>query len=347
MKTKLLGLLFLLLLFSCQDETKSTILLISNSGSSSVAKFDLNTGKYLGLFITENAGGLTYPDAITKLANRSLIVSSGCRATPDSVCSKPNSSLLKYDQNTGEFQGVFASASSSELLYRPYGTKVGKDSLVYVASFVGNAILRYNQKGQLHDVFAKSHGKDSLGLNGPNGLAFDADESHLFVTTEGSSVDCDSLKLGNCTVEFTGYPSLILKYDLSNGSSEVFTVPTITDTNNPPSLAGIVLAPNNKLFVADFTLNIIRIYDPSSGEQERTINIDIGTICNTANISDQYLGDLEVEEDGSILVTVGGNNDSDPGGVVRIIAPEYSQLECVISPTNNINRPIGLHVISE
>ena len=86
-----------MLLFSCQDKTESAILLISNSGASSIAKFDLNTGKYLGLFITENEGGLTYPDAITKMEDGSLIVSSGCRATVDSVCIKSESSLLRYN----------------------------------------------------------------------------------------------------------------------------------------------------------------------------------------------------------------------------------------------------------
>ena len=184
-------------------------------------------------------------------------------------------------------------------------------------------------------------------MNGPNGLAFDADESHLFVTTEGASFECDSLSLNNCKVEFTGFPSLIQKYDLSDGSSEVFTVPAITDPNNPPSLAGIILAPNGKLFVSDFTANVIRVYDPNNGEEERTINIDIGTTCNSNSISDQYLGDLKLEEDGSVLVTVGGNSDSDPGGVVRILAPNYDQIECVIAPTNEINRPIGLNIISK
>lgn len=346
MKSKILGVLLLALLSACQSEIPSKTILISNSGENSVGKFDFSTGKYLGYFISEGEGGLHYPDAITKLEDGSLIVSSGCRATPDSICEKATSAVLKYNAQTGASEGVFASVESSELLYRPYGTKISKDGLVYVASFVGNALLRYDQKGKFLDVFAQSDGKDSLGLNGPNGIAFDKDGSHLFVTTEGSTYVCDSLALNNCKVEFTGFPSLILKYNLSNRSSKVFTIPAITDPNNPPSLAGILLAPNGKLFVSDFTMNLIRVYDPDSGKEERTIPIDLGTSCNTTGISDQYIGDIVLDDDGSILISVGGYSDSDPGGVVRLLAPNYEETDCIVAPTSDMNRPIGINIIS-
>ncbi len=346
MKTKLLVLSIVMLFFSCKKtqtiETK--ILLVSNSGSSGVAKFDLNSGQYLGLFIPKGEGGLIYPDAVTSLDNRSLIVSSGCRTKVDSVCMKELSSILKYDKVSGEFLGTLVSTEASTLLNRPYGTVVGKDGLVYIASLVTNSILRYDKEGKFHDVFAISDGKDSLGLNGPNGLAFDADESHLYVTTEGASFVCDSLG-HNCVVEFTGFPSLIKKYDISDGSSEVFSVPSITNPKKSPSLEGIILAPNGKLFVSDFTANLVRVYDSNSGKEERTIKIDIGLACNTTSISNQYLGDMVLDEDGSILLVVGGTSNSDPGGVVKIIASDYEKVDCVIFPTHDLDRPLAVNII--
>lgn len=348
MKNSLLIFLAILSLSNCdmQSNKQTNYLIISNSNGHNLLKFDLANGQYVGVFNAEANNQLNFPDGITKLDEKRLIVSVGCQTADDAPCDKESSALLLYDTETGEFQGTFTSAKSSHLFHRPYGTAVGRDGEVAVASFFSNAILKYDQAGHLLDTLARTTTFDSLGFNGPNGLAFNPEMTKLFVTTEGASFTCKEEPDSPCILKFEGLPSLIRQINLLDHSSEVFAIPTILDPNNPPSLAGILFAPNGKIFVSDYTMKIIRVYDPTSKVEERTITINAEEICNGASIPAPYLGDMTLDQEGSIYVVIGSNTNASIGGVVKLSAPEYHTLTCVIPPNSNLKSPMGISVVN-
>ena len=47
------------------NASDTPVLLVSNSGSSGIERFDLSSGESLGSFVAPDSGGLTYPDDIT------------------------------------------------------------------------------------------------------------------------------------------------------------------------------------------------------------------------------------------------------------------------------------------
>lgn len=320
-------------------------LLVGNSGSSGVEGYVLSTGDSLGDFIPPGSGGLIFPDAITTGPDGVVYVSSGCRTTADSVCNKSLSAILRYDGQTGAFLDTLASgAEPGSPLYRPYGTAFGPEGLLYVASLMTNQILRYDTAGALIDVFASGDGLDSLGLNGPNGLAFDDDGRFLYVTTEGDSLVCPGAPMeGHCKPVFTGgYPSLVLRYEVATGEKTVFARPPMADST-APSLAGIDFGPDGRLYVSDFSVNVVRVYDPATGVQEQLLPTVDSTMCDST-ISNPYTGDLTFDASGALLVTVGGQNDGDPGAVVRYWGEGYANNECLVGPTTQLDRPVGIDV---
>jgi hypothetical protein len=323
-------------------EPTSGFLLVGNSGSSGVRRFDLKSGKARGYFIEPDAGGLAFPDDITAGPDSNLYVSSGCRTTPGVPCNKSISAVLRYDGRSGAFLGTFISgASSDEPLYRPYGTVFGPDGLFYVASFMSNQILRYRSDGTFVDVFAASHGKDPEGLNGPNGLAFDGD-GRLYVSTEGDTIDCPGRpQQGDCSPTFSkGYPSLLLRYDLETGKGSVFAQPKGTD-GLAPSLAGIRLGPDGLLYVGDFSMNVIRVYDPATGKEIRMIPTAGPGMC-TAALEQPYTGYFVFEDSGALLVAVGSQSKGVPGRVLRLMGERYGESSCLVGPTGRLDRPMGV-----
>ena len=328
------------------DNEDTTILLVGNSGSSGVEKFSLSDGKYLGSLIAPDTGGLVYPDAITTGPDGTLYVSSGCRTSSESYCDKDLSAILQYNSHTGAFLNTFASGiEPSSALYRPYGTAFGPGIQLYVASFMSNQILRYDYAGKLTDVFASQEEKDPYGLNGPNGLAFSPDRRFLYVTTEGDSLACSNWSIQeHCKPEFLGYPSLLLRYSVITGEAVVFDEPTNPTGSPEPSLGGIAFGPDGLLYASDFTTNVIRVYDPETQAQKQLLPTVGPTMC-TASISNIYTGDLTFDASGSLLVAVGGASKGDPGAVLRFWGEDYSNHDCLVQPTTQLDRPIGIHVL--
>ncbi len=88
------------------------------------------------------------------------------------VVSFVTDSILRYNETTGEFLGVFVSSGSGGL-DEPYAFAVGPDGNLYVASFQTDSVKRYDFKdgGFLGDFVSPGSG----GLNGPTGLIFGPD----------------------------------------------------------------------------------------------------------------------------------------------------------------------------
>jgi DNA-binding beta-propeller fold protein YncE len=93
------------------------------------------------------------------------------------ISSAHNNSILRYDQNTGEFLGALVPDGEGGLNL-PEQLAFGPDGDLYVDSFNTNSVLRYTATGAFLDDFVAP---GSGGLIGPHGLLFGPD-GNLYVT---------------------------------------------------------------------------------------------------------------------------------------------------------------------
>jgi sugar lactone lactonase YvrE len=272
-------------------------LLVGNTTADNVLRFDQETGAFIDELIPAGSGGLDSPDQIVERGDH-IYVSGG--TTP------ANSGIYRFERDSGAFVDVFASGGG---LRRPYGFAFGPDGHLYVSSFLSDQILRYDaDTGAFVDVFATGNGQAG-GLNGPNGMVF-GEDGRLYVSTQGSiAVD------GMAT--FPGLPSEVLRFDTSDGSSEVFIEqPTpLADSAGYVSLLGVVFGPDCAggecdLFVSDFA-NGIRRYD-ADGNLLDTISTSY-TGATTTNLT----GSLTFGASGELFsVGFDSTEGSDNAGVL-------------------------------
>jgi sugar lactone lactonase YvrE len=299
----------------------SATLLIGNTNSNNVVIFDEKTGKYLGIFIPPKTGGLAKPDDLIFGPDGDLYISSGETSE--------NSAVLRYDGNTGEFKGTFASGNG---MVRPYGLTFGPDGNLYVSSFKSDRILRFNgETGQFIDVFAASNGSPE-GLNGPNDLLFTSDGS-LYVTTQGT---LEGEKKPN-------FFSQVLKFKPGETKPTVFAKQPSQSPSGFVSLLGLALGAQNDLFVSDFGNNIRR-YDLKTGELIATI----ATNYTKTNPSNNSIGNLTFDSN-RFLYTVGFDSQNQHGVILRYDAitgkplPESGNTSSIfVSPNQQLSRPVGI-----
>lgn len=326
----------------CDDDKPETpakrgVLLVGNTRADNAVRFDAETGEFLGAFITDDGpAGLVAPDALVFGPDGDLFVSSGDTAD--------NSAVLRYDEETGTFVTVFATARG---LVRPYGMAFGPDGRLYVSSFLSDRLLRFDARtGSFVDVFATGNGQPG-GLNGPNGLAFGPD-GRLYVTTQGSIAV-------NGQPTFPGLPSQVLRFDIATGASEVFIdQPALSNAGlGYISLLGLAFGPDCgtangacDLFVSDFA-NDIRRYDLETRALEATLSTNYtGTVPAGNN-----LGGLTFDDAGR-LYTVGFDNTQAGelrGAILRFDGRTNAPLPSsgnsgaiFVPPTREMVRPIGI-----
>lgn len=114
------------------------------ANGNNVRRYDGTTGASLGEFVTPGSGGLQRGFALQFLPDGDLLVANG--AVPGNI--------LRYDGMTGTSLGVFVTGNGLSL---PGGMAIGPDGLLYVASTLGNSILRFNvTTGGFVDTFVSS-----------------------------------------------------------------------------------------------------------------------------------------------------------------------------------------------
>ncbi len=135
------------------------------------------------------------------------------------VCSKNNSQILKYNAQTGEFEGVFADAATlgtdpegGNLLNEPTGMKLGPDGNVYVAyrDDISNAdtggILQFAPDGTYLGIF-------STAVRNISDLTFD-NEGNLLAAKRGTCVyrilGPGKTNAGELDPAFTPFPAALI-----------------------------------------------------------------------------------------------------------------------------------------
>ena len=295
--------------------------LIGNTEGNNIVEFDERTGEFLGEFIAPFAG-FDSPDSLLFGPDSHLYISSG--TTPD------NSAIYRFDPITGTLIDQFASGGG---LFRPYGLAFGPDNNLYVSSFLSDQILRYDGvTGEFIDVFAAGDGSPN-GLNGPDGLLFGPDGG-LYVTTQGSVAIAGEPDFS------LGFPSQVLRYDITTGVGEVF-IPQpdpFPSSFGFVSLLGLALGPEEgDLYVSDFA-NGLRRYDFATGEALQVFD----TNYTGTPISNNFIGSLAFGPDND-LYTVGFDftGVNNPGTLLKFDVSSGDRT-IVARDQSTLVRPIGI-----
>ena len=128
-----------------------------------ILKFDEN-GENPEVFIDEE---LDWPQDIVFIENQGIVLISNLNTNQ----------ITKYDSETGDYLGVFASGISG-----PTRMKIGADSLLYVLQWSGNGLVkRYELDGTYVDDFTDTGVIQSIGIDWDS-------EGNLYVSTYGGNL---------------------------------------------------------------------------------------------------------------------------------------------------------------
>lgn len=160
------------------------------------------------------------------------------------VSSFLSDSVGRYDASTGDFIENFSGNGLDGAL----AARVGPDGLLYVASEVSNQVKRYNvQSGAFVDDFV---GAGSGGLNGPSGVAWDANGDLIVASFNSDSIN-----------KYDGVSGAFLEVVVASGAGGL---------NGPDN--GMIIGPDGMLYVPSYFSNQIIRYDLSNGTSDVFIN---------------------------------------------------------------------------
>jgi DNA-binding beta-propeller fold protein YncE len=254
------------------------------------------------------------------------------------VSSRGNDRILRYDETTGAFLGVFASGPE---LVAPAGMAFGPDKNLYVSSNGTNEVLRYDgSTGHLINHFAAG-----TGLLRPTGLAFGPDQN-LYVNGNLSQA---VLRFNGATGTFIDRFSGLQRPDLGlafgpdqnlyvssrgtsdirryNGSTGAFDIFVRSGSGSLFVPAGIVFGPDGNLYVASNRSGQVLRYNRTTGAPMPAAG-QSGAIFTRG---DEIGGPTDVAfgPDGNLYVTSHGNSsvlryDGQTGAFIDEFVPSGS-----------------------
>lgn len=156
------------------------------------------------------------------------------------VCSLINSSVQRYDAETGVYLGPLVRERSGGVL-RPHSFTIGPDHSVYCASFSNSSVIRFDARTSAFiETFVP---EGSGGLDGATEVLFGPD-GHLYVASFRNAA--------------------VLRFDADTGEFiDEFVKPGSGGMVHPELMA---FGPNGDLYVASMGTHEILRYDGESGE---------------------------------------------------------------------------------
>jgi len=237
-----------------------TYLLVNGFFSSNVLRFDMDTGLFVDEFITSSDGGLSFPEDIIIGPDGNLLISS------------PSGGIKKYDRDTGDYLGSFAS------FYGARSMAIGPDDDVFV-SREAIGILRFDgwtgaYEGQFTTLPVSSH-----GMLFHNNYLYATDvyynKLYRFDALTGNVVDIlisggrlnhpEGILIGDDGLLYiaNGYTDEILRYNASTGAFvDVFVAAGSGGLNEPQDM---MFGPDGYFYVSGYNSASIHRYDKFTG----------------------------------------------------------------------------------
>lgn len=243
-------------------QTTTHELLVSSRNTSSVKRFNGQTGAYLGDVVQSGSGGLSLTQEVVIGPDGNLLVSG-----------RGNTHVLKFDGVTGAYIDTF---STGYLLDNPTKMTIGPDGNLYISQWgtARNKVARFNAAtGAFIDEFT------SVGLTAGGGHAWDL-HGNLYVANFGNGANGNVQKFDS-TGQFagvftaTGHLSgpinvwfgddndlfvvdwtrgAVVRFDGTNGT---FKSDFITGLQNAE---GFTVGPDSLFYICDWTANVVRKY---------------------------------------------------------------------------------------
>ena len=240
-------------------------LYVSSYDNNRILRYDLNDGDFVDEFIPSRDHGLQDPVGNVLDKKRGIFY----------VASTDTNKILQYDVETGQF------LNEIKLPSIPHGLELGGDAL-YISMFDTNEVLSYDLNSKQFASLLTT--KD--GLDGPEGLVFDAKNNTIYVSSsmnnkiigydleksvgyeiivaEGNGIlqTPQGLSLKDNALFISNHNNNeILRYDLENKILDVF----IHDTGDLIRPGGIAFGPYSDIYVINKNNNGVYRYDIQTG----------------------------------------------------------------------------------
>lgn len=266
---------FLLFVFVLAQHLSAQVepyIYISSRNTHSVKYYQAD-GTYLGDLVAPNAGNLSKTQDLFFHPHDGTLILTGI----------DNSSIKRYDPQTGDFMGNFSSGYS---LAEPTKMAIGPDSLLYVSQWgdAQNKVARFDLEGNFVDEFT------STGLNNACGMAWDAG-GNLYVAFYGNGANGAVQKFdteGNSLGQFISSANLDgpvglwqddagewLVVDWTKGSVERFDVQGAylgTFISGLQNVEGHAFDAEGNIYLCDWAKNIVNRYLPDGTFDAEFIN---------------------------------------------------------------------------
>jgi WD40 repeat protein len=222
--------------------------------------------------------------------------------------------ILKYDAQTGAFQGIFANTSGG--VFHPQGMAVGSDGNVYVGGSFPSTVGEYDgQTGALIKMLASP----ATGWGTPSGLVFNSSGDLLVASLSSDVLTTIDVTTGTVKHQETN-PLFSVLRGLVMGPDGYIYGASVENNNivkiNPTTYAatalfpagsgglddpgGLAFAPDGNLLVSSFDSNNIFRYNGSTG-------VFMNVFAFTSNISQMTA--LITRSDGSVLALGNGSEN--------------------------------------
>ncbi|MGX9134864.1 hypothetical protein ACWV26_10845 [Rummeliibacillus sp. JY-2-4R] len=290
---------------------QNDFLYIGDGSDNTVKTFDAKTGRFLGSFVASESNDLFGPRGLIFDHRGNLLV------TNQKVDHPPNGDVLKFNRQTGAFQGELVSSNQVGAPFAPRGIVLSEQNILFVADMgdvdVPGEVRMYN--GTTGVFLGNLNHSDFRGQFHPRAVVIGPD-GFLYISVrnlpepEGGSV----LRFNPKTGKFLGV------FIESNA---------INDLNRPE---GLVFGPDGNLYITSFRrdekdTDKILIFDGRTGRLLNKIDLDV------VGQPRAFAQALLFGPEGKLFVPIMGD-DPEQGSVRRYSIHHRNKFDVIIPPAS-------------